>query len=113
MSAATATYFQRGESLDYTNATDEMIPHGTVVAIGTRIGVTGCDIPPGQVGSLHVVGVFRIAKAGTAAIDMGQTVYFDGTGITDTASGDTAIPVGYAAAPAAASDTDILVKINA
>ena len=110
---ATATYVQRGESLDYTNATDETIPHNTVVAIGTRIGVTGCEIPPGQVGSLHVVGAFRIAKTGSAAIDMGQTVYFDGTGITGTASGDTAIAAGYAAAPATASDTEILVKINA
>ena len=113
---ATAAYVQRGESLDYANATDEVIPHGAIVPIGTRIGVTGCTIPPGQTGSLHVVGVFRIAKTGSAAVDMGQTVYFDGTGITGTApsgeDAETVIPVGYAAAPAAASDTEILVKLN-
>ncbi len=108
----TATYVQRGESLDYTNATDEIIPHGAVIAVGTRIGVAGCEILPGQMGSLHVVGVFRIAKTDSAAIAMGQAVYYDGTGITGTASGDTTIPAGYAAASAAASDTDVLVKLN-
>ncbi len=103
-----AEYLQRGESLDYTNATEDTIPDGAVVAIGSRIGVTGCPIPPGKTGSLHVVGVFEIAKTGTAAIEMGQTLYFDGTGITDTA-GD--IAAGYAAAPAAASADTVLAKL--
>ena len=40
---------------------------------------------------------------------MGQPVYFDGTGVTDTA-GD--VVAGYAAAPAAAGDDTILVQIN-
>lgn len=104
----TAAYLQRGEALDYTNATEETIPHGAVVTVGTRIGVTGCPIPPGKTGTLHMVGVFEISKTGTAAVEQGATVYFDGTGITDTA-GD--IVAGYAAAPAAASDTTILVKL--
>lgn len=108
---ANAAYLQRGEALDYKNDTTETIPHGTVLPIGLRIGVTGCDILPGQIGSVHVCGVFRFKKTGTAAIQMGQTVYFDGTGITTT-SGDTTVQAGYAAAPAAASDTEILVKIN-
>ena len=105
-------FYQRGETLDYKNTTTDLIPHGTIIALGTRIGVTGCDIDPGTVGSVHVVGVFKISKTGTAAIQMGQTVYFDGTGITGT-SGDTTVPAGFAAAAADASDTEILVKINA
>jgi len=104
-----AEYLQRGESLDYTNATENTIPDGVVVTIGSRIGVTGCPIPPGKTGSLHVVGVFEIAKTGTAAIEMGQTLYFDGTGITDTA-GD--IEAGYAAAPADANAETVLVKLR-
>lgn len=107
-----AEYLQRGESLDYTNATDELIPDGTVIAIKDRIGVTGCPIPPGRTGSLHVVGVFEIKKTGTAAVEMGQTVYFDGTGITDASGGENSCTAGYAAAPAAASDETILVNIN-
>lgn len=127
--APTATYLQRGEALDYKNTTTALIPHGTIVAIGTHIGVTGCDIPPGQLGTLHVCGVFRIKKTDTTAISLGQTVYYDGTGITgqaptpsvtpqaqgDSSSAtaeDTAIEVGYAAADAAAADDTVLVKLN-
>ena len=106
-----AEYLQRGEALDYTNATDNLIPHDTVVALKDRIGVTGCPIPPGKTGSLHMIGVFEIKKTGTAAIAMGQTVYFDGTGITDTKGDDTPL-AGYAAQAAAASDTVILVKLG-
>ena len=113
-----AEYLQRGESLDYTNATEETIPDGAVVTIGSRIGVTGCPIPPGKTGSLHVVGVFEIAKSGAAAVEMGATVYFDGTGITDAATDGAASnpksypAAGYAAAPAAAGDDTILVQLN-
>lgn len=107
---AKAEYWQRGETLDYTNGTEAVIPANTIVSLGTRVGVTGCDIAPGKVGSLHVCGVFEMPKTGTAAIAMGATVYFDGTGITGTSGSDT-IEVGYAAAPAAAADTVIKVKL--
>ena len=114
---ATAAYYQRGESLDYTNATASKIAANTVIALTGRIGVTGTDINPGETGSLHVTGVFEITKTGTAAITMGQTVYFDGTGITDEADdgGSPATsytPAGYAAKAAAADDTKILVKLQ-
>lgn len=128
--APNATYLQRGEALDYKNSTTEVIPHGTIVVIGTRIGVTGCDIPPGQLGTIHVCGVFRIKKTDTDAITIGQTVYYDGTGITgqpstasvqnegededesNAATVDTAIEIGYAADAAAAGDETVLVKLN-
>lgn len=112
-----AEYLHRGESLDYTNATNELLPAGAVVKIGDRIGVTGCPIPAGKTGSLHVVGVFEVKKTGTSAIEMGQTVYFDGEGITHAAndgaeSNPTAYTeAGYAAAPAAANDASVLVKL--
>lgn len=112
-----AEYWQRGETLDYTNTGEDLIPDGVVVVVGSRIGITGCPIPPGKTGSLHMVGVFAIAKTGTAAVEMGQTVYFDGTGITDAANnGAETSPTaytaaGYAAAPADAGDETILVKL--
>lgn len=105
-----AEYLQRGESLDYTNATEELIPAGTIVEIGDHIGVTGCPIPAGQTGSLHVVGVFEIEKTESADIEMGKTVYFDGKGITSDSESEYPV-AGYAAAPAAAADTTILVKL--
>ena len=100
-----ATYWQRGEVLDYRNDTDTKIEANTVISFGGHIGVAGTDILPGEVGSLHVTGVFEIP------IEMGTEVYFDGNGITDTGS-DGASPVGYAAQAAAAADTVILVKLN-
>lgn len=108
--ATKAEFWQRGEALDYTNTTNATIEANTIVKIGTRLGVTGTDIEPGKVGSLHVGGVWEIAKTGTNAVEMGQTVYFDGTGITDVKSTNT--EAGYAAAPAAASATTILVKLH-
>lgn len=104
-----AEYWQRGEALDYTNATSETIPANTIVKFGSRIGVAGTDIAPGEVGSLHVGGVWEFDKTGTEDIEMGAVVYFDGTGITNTAESNT--EVGYAAAAAAAADAKILVKL--
>ncbi len=111
-----ATYVQRGETLDYTNGTDEMIPAGAIVAVGDRIGVTGCPIAPGETGALHMTGVFEIAKTGTAAIEMGKAVYFDGAGITGEAAASSGeaktTPAGYAAAPADADAATVLVKLT-
>ena len=99
---ANATYYQRGEALDYTNAGSDKIAVGTVVKIGTRIGVAGDDIAPKATGTLHVSGVFEIK--------MGTTVYFDGTGITETEASNAV--AGYAAEDAGASAGTIKVKIG-
>lgn len=113
----TAEYIQRGEALDYKNTGTKAIPCDTVVAVGGRIGVTGGEIKPGELGSLHMVGVYKLPKTGTGAIEMGAAVYFDGAGITDAESdgaesNPTAYtPAGYAAAPALAADSTVLVKL--
>ena len=117
MSAANAYYQQRGETLDYTNASGSKIDANTLVTIGDRVGVADRDIPDGETAVLHVSGVFRVTKSSSNVIAMGKTVYYDGEGITEAAddSGNPAtayVKVGYAAAPAAASDTEILVKLN-
>lgn len=104
-----AAFWQRGEALDYKNKTASVIEENTVVAINTRIGITGTYINPGETGSLHVTGVFEIPKASNEAITMGTAVYFDGTVITATVGTNT--PAGYAAADAGATDTVVLVKL--
>lgn len=104
-----AVYIQRGEALDYLNETDETIPAGAVVTLGARVGVAGCPIEPGETGSVHMTGVFEIAKTGAAALAMGQALYFDGAGLTDTA-GD--VLAGYAAAPAEAKAATARVKLT-
>lgn len=106
---AKATYWQRGESLDYVNSTDAVIEANTIISLGTRIGIAGTSINPGEKGSVHVTGVYEIAKTGVGEIAMGAAVYFDGTGITNTASGN--IPAGYAAQAAGADDAVIFVKL--
>ena len=107
----TAEYIQKGEALDYRNTTDKTITCDTVVAEGGRIGITGGEIKPGELGSLHMVGVFRLPKSGESAIEMGTAVHFDGAGITATAAEGTTTPAGYAAAPSEASDKFVLVKL--
>lgn len=115
---AIAEYWQRGEALDYVNSTEAVIPANTIVTIGSRIGVTGGPIAPGETGVLHVGGVWDMPKTGSSAITIGTTVYFDGTGITDEANDgadsdpESYIEVGYAAANAAAAATTILVKLR-
>lgn len=105
-----AAFWQRGEALDYTNTGTKTIEANTIISFGGHIGIAGTDILPGEVGSLHVTGVFEMPKTATGAIEMGTDVYYDGTGITDT-EGDSTVLAGYAAQAAAASDTVILVKL--
>lgn len=121
----TAEYVQRGETLDYKNTTTKPIPCDTIIAIGGRVGVTGGETKPGELGSLHMVGVFRVKKSAEEEIAQGQDLVFDGTGAAPAsdaataAEGDeetstpvtTSIPMGYAAAPSEASDPYVLVKL--
>lgn len=103
-----ATYWQRGESLDFVNTESTVIEANTIMDLGTRIGVVGTDVNPGEKGSIHVTGVYEIQKTGTGKIEMGAAVYFDGTGITSATGGT---PAGYAAAAAEADAEVILVKL--
>ena len=105
---AKATYWQRGESLDYVNTGDTVIEANSIIDLGTRIGIAGTDINPNEKGSLHVTGVYEIAKKASGEIAMGAAVYFDGTGITTATSGT---PAGYAAAAAEANAEVVLVKL--
>ena len=107
---AKATYFQRGETLDYINGTSSTIEANTIIELNGRIGVAGTDIKPGQTGSVHVEGVYELPKTGTSAITAGTDVYWDGSGITDVSTSNTL--VGYATQDAAADDTAILVKLK-
>lgn len=103
-------YYQRGETLDYVNAGTSILSAGTVVKLEKRIGVIGCDIPPGGKGSVHVSGVFQIPATVSAEIKQGAAVFFnDTTGITTTST-DT--PAGFAAEAAKSGDTFVVVKIG-
>ena len=105
-----AKYWQRGEAIDYT-ATDALA-NGDVVDLATRIGVAGDDIPAGETGTIHIVGVFEIPKA-TGAVTVGQALYWDKAAkniTTDDAESANA-PAGWAVAEAGSSDATVLVKL--
>ena len=104
-----ATYYQRGETLDYTAT--KKLEAGDVVSLGSRIGVAAANIGAGEQGAVHVVGVFAMTKANTEDIKLGAAVYYDAAAeaITTTADGNT--PAGYAAADAATTATSVLVKL--
>lgn len=108
-----ATYIQPGNSLDYDNTTNKIIEAGSVLDLVTRIGVAGNTILPGEVGSIHMFGVFEITKTKNEPIKQGTALYFDGTGmVTDEKEGDkTFTPSGYAAHDAAATEETIKVKL--
>lgn len=103
-----AIYWQKGEALDYTAA--EAVANGSVVSLGARIGIAAGDIPAGGTGTVHVEGVFKLAKAASTAIDQGAAVFYDAESDVITAT-EGGIPAGYAAAPAAADDPVVLVKL--
>lgn len=105
-----AIYWQEGKNLDYTNSGNDKIEANTILVVGDIVGVAGMDIEAGETGTVITHGVFEMPKKDATAISQGAKVYFDTTdGITATAGA--LKQAGYAAAPAAATDTKIMVKL--
>lgn len=107
--AKTAEYVQRGEAIDYKNSTEAVIPASTVVIFGKHIGVTGNDIAPGETGSLHMIGIFRIPKKASVALAAGDDIVFTDADGVDKA---TTTVMGYAVEAATAEDATALVRIG-
>ena len=107
-----ASYYQRGENIDYTNSTDETIPANAFVVVGSLAGVTGTEIPPHGVGSLHIEGVFSLPKKKSEKIEMGSVVVFTDDAVEKAGEEGTEAPIGIVIAEAAAEDETVLVKIN-
>lgn len=122
-----ASYWQRGETIDYVNSGTEIIEANTVIVLGSRIGVVGTDILPGGKGSLHVTGVFGMPK-GSGEIAAGADVYYlesDGVIIAAPAEAAAAesggeqpaavnnVKAGFAVESAGTDEPYVYVKINA
>ena len=105
-----AEYWERGETLDYTNTGSTTIEANSIIDLKTRIAVAGTSIVPKSVGSIHLTGVYRIKKKDSDAIDFAAPVYYTTDGITATAGSNT--PAGYAAEQSAAGAEYILVKLQ-
>ncbi|MCX4337871.1 MAG: DUF2190 family protein [Bacteroidales bacterium] len=108
-----AAYWQRGDTIDYINTGTDVIEANTILVLGSRIGVAGTDILPGEKGSIHVTGVYEVPKDG-AEISAGSDVYYsesDGSFSANGAEGN--VRAGFAVQDAAAGGSSVFVKINA
>lgn len=106
-------YQQDGTTLDYHNAGVDAVSSGTLVAVSGIVGVAHSDIPAGEWGTLHMVGVFVLPKA-AEEIAAGQKLYLAGGKLT-VAKGDDATPnpvVGSAWGAAEADDADVAVRLG-
>lgn len=123
-----AVYVQKGDNLDYRNTGDTLIEAGSVVVLGSRIGIAGTDIPPGELGGLVMDGVHKLPKAAGEVIAAGADVFYTEEGITaapggagaDAGAGEddaqaedtfSLAAAGYAVADAAADAAYVKVKL--
>ena len=104
-----ATYWQKGETLDYVNEGTKVIEAGEIIDFKSRIGIAAYSINPKEKGTVHMVGVYNIKKKDQTEIKMGTPVYFADDGITATVGSNT--PAGYAAETSPVKATEILVKL--
>lgn len=104
-----AIFYQIGDVIDYTAA--ENLSFGDVVDLSTRIGVAGAAIAKDAAGPVQVTGVYRIPKA-SGAVTVGQALYWAKSAKNLTTTADSNTPAGWAVAPAASEDPDVLVKIG-
>ena len=107
-----ASYWQRGETIDYVNNGTETIEANTIIVLGSRIGVAGTDILPSEKGTLHVTGIFAMPK-GSGEIAAGADVYYSEEKGEITASAESNTKAGFAVDGAGNEEPFIFVKINA
>jgi predicted RecA/RadA family phage recombinase len=104
-----AHFIHDGKAIDFLS--DTPIPAGSVIVHGSFVGVTKLDLHSGQLGAVHVVGVYDIVKS-NAAIPLGSKVYWDVTAqqAVLTSSGNSLL--GVAVADAAADDARVRVRLG-
>lgn len=107
-----ARYVYRGEAIDYTPDAD--VAAGSVVVIGSLIGIAKLDIKAGTLGALALVGVYDIVKAtgeGTV-IARGARVYWDTAAqkATTVSTGNTYL--GEVIVAASATEATVRVRLG-
>ena len=104
-----ARFIHDGKSVDFFPATD--VPAGSVVILGSLVGITKLDVKSNTLGAVAVVGVYDVEKT-NVAVPLGSKVYWDATAkkANLTATGNTLL--GVAVLEAAAEDTVVRVRIG-
>jgi len=106
-----AVFVQDGdEGLDYTPI--GALAAGDVVDLGTCVGVTTHPIGAGELGAVHITGVFDFLKYAGEAIALWAVVYWDvGTGTATGTQGYSEAVIGICVKEAAAGDDTVRVYL--
>lgn len=105
--------YQDGRVLDVTLTA--AVESGGVVSKGKLFGIAVSKGAIGDTIAVHVEGVFRLAKLGTAVIAAGDAVTWDvapGQVIVAAATAGDVAGIGYAAAAAGNGTSDVLVRLT-
>ncbi len=105
-----AEYLQPGNNLDYENPSEEeAVEAGTVIVLGSIVGIAATYMEPGEIGSVATDGVWLFDTEETD-VKQGDPVYYDAeSGKAVKEKKDTLL--GICAYPP--KDKKIAVKINA
>jgi len=104
-----ARFIHDGKSIDFLSVTD--VPAGSVIVLGSLVGVTKLDIQADRLGALAVVGVYDVAK-GNVAIPLGSRVYWDATAKQAVLTATGNAPLGVAVQEAIADDAVVRVRLG-
>ena len=107
-----AKLFQKGDALDYTNGTADVIPAGKVIVAGTFVGVAQNDIPVGALGAIAITGVWIVPVGSGVTFTQGAPVYWSASnGYATATASDTYM--GRAAYAAGEGATEVYVRLEA
>jgi predicted RecA/RadA family phage recombinase len=106
-----AVFVQRGETVDFIPS--RTISAGEVLRFGALIGVVKIPVAAGELGALHLSGIYDVAKA-TGAITAGSKVYWNESteSVTAEATGNHFLGIAACHAPAAASKVRVILNFG-
>ena len=106
-----ATFVHEGDAIDYRPSEEK--PAGSVVVQNGLVGVTKRPLKEGELGSIHLTGVYELPKAtgSDTALSVGTAVYWNASEgqVTTTATDNT--PLGRVTAEAGDDDETVQVKL--
>ncbi len=100
-----ARFIHDGKAIDFLS--ENAVPAGTVVV---ALDLVKLDIPAGQLGALHVVGVYDVVKD-AASIPLGSKVYWDNVAKKAVVTATNNKPLGIAVQAATAEDSTVRVLL--
>ena len=102
-----ARFIHDGKSVDFFPTSD--IPAGTVVILGSLVGITKLDVKSNTLGAVAVGGVYDVEKT-NVAVPLGSKVYWDDTVKKANLTATTLL--GVAVLEAAAEDETVRIRLG-